>query len=56
MIFLSFAFPLTLYYILRDKSEKTIKYTLLGVAFANFLLHFLKIFHPSYFCDIEESL
>ena len=56
VIFIVFAIPFGLYFILRGKSEKTIRYTLLGIAFANFALHFLKIFHPSYFVDIEESL
>lgn len=56
MIFLTFLIPTVLYFCLRGKSEKTIKVTLLIIAFANFTLHFLKIFHPSYFCDIEESL
>lgn len=50
------AIPLILYFILRNRSEKTIKYTLLGIAIFNFLLHFLKIFHPSYLAEIKYSL
>jgi hypothetical protein len=41
---------------LRKKSEKTIKITLLTLAVGNFLLHFLKIFHPSYWAELEYSL
>ena len=48
--------PLMLYLILRGKSEKTIKYTLLIIAFLNFALHFLKILHPDYLKNIEDSL
>lgn len=56
MIFLSFIIPVILYFCLRNRKEETIRKALLVLAFANFALHFLKIFHPSYFCDIEESL
>ena len=55
-ILVMFLLPVMLYILVRNKSEKTIKITLLSVAFFNFLLHFLKIFHPSYFCDIKGSL
>ena len=48
--------PLVLYLILKNKSEKTIKYTLLTIAFLNFALHFLKILHPDYLADIKTSL
>ena len=51
-----FAIPTILYFILRNRSEKTIKYTLLGMAIFNFLLHFLKILHPSYLAELEHSL
>lgn len=49
-------FPLGLYLILKGKSEKTIKYTLLIIAFVNFALHFLKILHPDYLNNIQDSL
>ena len=48
--------PLVLYFILKRKSDKTIKYTLVGMAIANFLLHFLKFFHPTYISDINNAL
>ena len=48
--------PVVLYFVLRNKSEKTIKYTLLGLAIGNFLLHFLKILHPSYLNNINLGL
>ena len=51
-----FAIPTILYFILKNKSERTIKITLLSLAIGNFLLHFLKIFHPSYWAEIEYSL
>ena len=50
------AIPTTLYFLLRNRSEKTIKITLLALAVGNFLLHFLKIFHPSYLANLEYSL
>ena len=53
---LLFAIPLGLYFLLRNKSEKVIKITLLSLAFGNFLLHFLKIFHPSYLAEFNYSL
>ena len=55
-LILLIAIPLVLYVVLKGKSDKIIKYTLLGMAFANFLLHFLKIFHPTYFSNINDSL
>lgn len=48
--------PLTLYLLLKNKSDKIVKFTLLGLAIGNFLLHFLKILHPSYLEDINYSL
>ena len=48
--------PTTLYFIVRKKSEKTIKITLLIIAFANCALHFLKILHPDYMNDFQNSL
>ena len=51
-----FAIPTILYFLLRKRSEKTIKITLLTLAVGNFLLHFLKIFHPSYWAELEYSL
>ena len=45
-----------LFFLLRGKSDKTIKITLLGLAIFNFLLHFLKILHPSYMENIRLSL
>ena len=50
------AIPVILYFILKGKSDKTIKYTLLGMAIANFLLHFFKFFHPTYLSDINNAL
>lgn len=41
---------------LKNKSSKTIKFTLLGIALFNFLLHFLKILHPSYLSNIKLSV
>ena len=38
--------PIGLYYLIRNKSKSTIKFTLLAIAGFNFLLHFLKILHP----------
>ena len=55
LVFL-FAIPVILYFILRNKSDKTIKITLLVLAFGNFSLHFLKILHPSYLSNINYSL
>lgn len=48
--------PLTLYLLLKNKTDKVVKFTLLGLAIGNFLLHFLKILHPSYLEDINYSL
>lgn len=48
--------PVILYFVLRNKSEKTKKWTLLLIAFSNCALHFLKILHPNYLNDIETSL
>ena len=48
--------PIMLYFVLRGRSEKTIKKVLLGMAFANFALHFLKFFHPTYICDVNSAL
>lgn len=42
--------------LLRNKNSKLTKYTLLGIALFNFLLHFLKILHPSYMANIKWSL
>ena len=48
--------PLLLYFVLRGKSDKKIKNILLGMAFSNFLLHFLKFFHPTYISNITNAL
>ena len=48
--------PIILYFLLRGRSDKTIKKVLLGMAFANFTLHFLKFFHPTYICDVNDAL
>ena len=48
--------PIALYLLIRNKSQKTIKITLIAIAIFNFLLHFLKILHPSYLVDIKDSL
>lgn len=45
-----------LYFIVRNKNEKVKFRILLGVAFANFALHFLKILHPTYMANIQDSL
>ena len=37
--------PLLLYLVLKGKSDRKIKNILLGMAFSNFLLHFLKYFY-----------
>lgn len=55
-LILLFGIPIILCLFLRYKSETTIKCTLLGLAFANFLLHFLKILHPSYQAEMNYSL
>jgi hypothetical protein len=41
---------------LRNKTDGQIKGTLFIIALSNFLLHFLKIFHPSYLADMNYSL
>ena len=48
--------PAILILILKNKSDKTKKIVLWSLALSNFLLHFLKILHPDYQVDIEDSL
>ena len=48
--------PTILYFFVKNKSEGQIKLILVLIAFGNFLLHFLKILHPSYLADMKYSL
>ena len=46
----------SLYFILKNKSEKTKKATLLAIMFASLVIHFLKLFTPKYYNDLPQSL
>ena len=45
-----------LYYLLKNKSDNVKKYTLLSLAIFNFLLHFLKLLHPTYNSNMKFGL
>ena len=55
-LILLFGIPVVLYLMLRNKSKTTVKCILFLLVFANFLLHFLKILHPSYQAEMNYSL
>lgn len=48
--------PLLTYLILRNKSEKTIKYSLIGIAVFNFVVHFFKVLIPGFSPDVKTSI
>lgn len=48
VLIICFILTLILYFILRNKNKKIQMNTLIILSFSNFLLHFLKLLHPSY--------
>ena len=48
--------PTVLYLFLRNKNDDAIKFVLVSIAFGNFFLHFLRILHPSYLVNMNNSL
>ena len=45
-----------LYFLLRNKSEKTQKAVLFSILVVGFLMHFLKVYYPPYSTDVDRML